>query len=133
VNRPTWFGNESGSHVDMPAKLLKEKTFIYLVTGHFLLSLAAFLVLYGWGVASQDAETASRALVWLEIPVQLGLLQPLAHWVLGSVAIAWWTWPGLLVTVLLLALNSVAACGLLAGILALIRRSPSGGRMPPRD
>ena len=93
--------------------------------GHFVLSVASFLVLEALGLALQDAGSASWALAWLEVPVRFGLLQPLAHWVLRHLAIAWWTWPGLLATILLFSLNSLVAVALLAGIVRA-RRYASG-------
>lgn len=130
MNRSGWLGYDRVFLDGTLDNALKKRVFVCLVTAHLLLSAGSFLVLQGLGVALQDAGMTSRVLAWLEILVQFFLLQPLAHWVLGGVEIAWWTWPGLLLTILLLALNSLAVGALLAGSLALFQRGRSAGRLP---
>ncbi|MGD8339610.1 MAG: hypothetical protein PVH89_02440 [Gammaproteobacteria bacterium] len=99
--------------------MIKRYILVFLAM-HFVLSAVCFFGLYGWGVAVQDADAPSATVAWLEFPLRYGLLQPLAHWLLDSGAIAWWTWPGMLTVLLLLGLNSLAASGALAAILAAV-------------
>jgi len=105
------------------------KNNIAIFVAHAALSLGGFLSLNAWAIATQDAGVTATGWYRLEILVHYVLLQPLAHWVLQSVTIVWWTWPGLLVLTALLLLNSVIFAVLLA---TLLRRARSW-RSPARD
>jgi hypothetical protein len=100
---------------------MKNRILVYFFLLHFSLSLGGFLGLYGWVAAAQDAATAPVATAplatvsWIEGLVRFGLLQPLAHWVLASGAITWWTWSGLAALVGLFAVNSLLV-SVVAGI-----------------
>jgi hypothetical protein len=89
---------------------------------HFGLSLAAFLGLNTAAVAAADAGADAGWLPVIELPVRYLLLQPVAHWVLANLAIAWWTWPGLVALGLVAAANSAVVCGIGLAILAVIHR-----------
>lgn len=101
--------------------ILKSMYLFFFFVAHWLLSLSAYLVLYGLGLALQEAGSASALLAWLELPLRFVLLQPLAHWLLDTAAAASWTWAGLAETALLVALNSAVVSLLLAGIVAALR------------
>jgi len=88
---------------------------------HFGLSLTGFLGLQSWALSAQDGGITARGSAWLEIPVHFGLLQPVAHWVLRWAGVAWWTWSGLATLVVLIGLNSLVACGALAGFQRVLR------------
>jgi hypothetical protein len=123
---------------------LNNKLFIVILAIHFVLSLAGFLALSGWALATADATTApiesapavtstgqsgTRYAVsgWLAGVVHFGLLQPLAHWVLQTGAIAWWTWPGLLGLLVLIGVNSTIVARLSSlGIRSLRKRRSRG-------
>jgi len=93
---------------------------------HFALGLGGFLALSAWSLGSADAaiatdattETAAESVAesaatgWVEGIVHYGLLQPVAHWVLSAGLIAWWTWPGLLALIVLIAANSAVVAAL---------------------
>lgn len=100
---------------------MKSSVLVQFFLLHYSLSLGGFLGLYGWAAAAQDAATAPTAdaqlavVSWIEGLVQFGLLQPLAHWVLASGAISWWTWSGLAALAGLFAVNSLLV-SVVAGI-----------------
>jgi hypothetical protein len=98
-----------------------KKRLILIAIPHFALSLGAFVGLKGWAVGVQDAGTAVDGAPWLEGLVDWVLLQPLAHWVVEGVAIAWWTWPGLATTAVLFGLNSVVVAALASAALETLR------------
>lgn len=88
---------------------------------HWLLSFVAYLVLYGLGLSLQDAGSASGVLAWLEWPLRYGLLQPVAHWAIDSAVAAAWTWSGLVVTAMLVAVNSIVVSAVLAAFVLALR------------
>jgi hypothetical protein len=97
----------------------------YIIVGfllHFGLSLGGFVGLYGWAAGVQDGGAAAAPSGWLEAALRYVLLQPLAHWVLEAVAIAWWTWAGLGGVALVFAINSAVVVGA-AAVLARTFRS----------
>lgn len=89
---------------------------------HFGLSLGGFLGLYGFAAGVQDAGTAVPGLGWLEVVLRFVLLQPLAHWALEAVSVAWWTWPGLGAVATVFALNSLAVVAAIGACLVALRR-----------
>jgi hypothetical protein len=103
------------------------RNIIAVFFAHAMLSLGGFLSLNGWAIAIQDGGAAATGWYWLEFLLHSVVLQPLAHWVLQSVTIVWWTWPGFLVLTALLVLNSAIFALLLALLLRRVRswRSPA--------
>jgi len=101
---------------------MKNRYLISGILGHFLLSLGGFLGLNAWLVAAQDGGVDASGAAWVAPLVDFALLQPLAHWVLAVVPIAWWTWPGLLALTALVALNSALVAGLVLGLASVASR-----------
>ena len=84
---------------------------------HFGLSLGGFVGLYGWAAGAQDAGTVVPSLGWVEVALRFVLLQPLAHWVLDAVSVAWWTWSGLASIAVLFGINSALVGAIVAAFL----------------
>jgi hypothetical protein len=96
---------------------MKYRLLIVCFAVHLALSLALFFALYGSAAGIQDAGVpAPPGMGMLEIALRFVLLQPLAHWMLEALPIAWWTWPGLAALSALLGLNSaIVAIAIQAG------------------
>jgi len=80
------------------------------VGGHAGLNAWAMGFLDGGGREPGFAFTAARALV------DYVLLQPFAHWVLVQGDVAWWTWPGLGLTALVVLANSFVQVSLVVAL-----------------
>jgi len=75
---------------------MKKRLLIASFAAHLVLSFGLFFWLYGSAAGMQDAGVpAPPGMGVLEIGLRFVLLQPLAHWVLMALPIAWWTWSGL--------------------------------------
>jgi hypothetical protein len=98
---------------------------------HFLLSAAAFwlIVIAGIGSGESNQGAAEAWLTALEKVVNFGLLQPLGYWVLVLAPVRYWTWTGFVLTMALLALNSLAAIG----ICRVVWGRMVARRLVPRD
>ena len=105
---------------------------------HFSLSVALFLALSTWTLGTEDGAmapgksasadaslpaSAPLAMRWTAVLVHYLLLQPLAHWVLRAGVIVWWTWPGLLALLGLVAFNSAVVSGAVGIGLGKVRGS----------
>jgi hypothetical protein len=102
------------------------KRWVLAAIAHFLLTLGGFwlMAVVGFAVAESDFGPAPVWLAPVERVVTLGLLQPLAYWVFAFGEIRYWTWLGLAVSTLLIALNSVVAIAIARRIV----RALSGAR-----
>jgi hypothetical protein len=94
------------------------KRWVLAAIAHFLLTLGGFWLIsvVGFAVAESDIGAAPSWLTPLERVVTFGLLQPLAYWVFAFGEIRYWTWLGLAVSTLLIALNSFVAIAIVQGI-----------------
>ena len=93
--------------------------------GHWLGSCILAVGLRAWAVGAADSGVATvpaavSTAAWL---LELVLLQPAAYWILAALQLRWWTWAGLIATVLVTAINS----GIVAALARLWwrRRVPS--------
>jgi hypothetical protein len=85
---------------------------------HFALSVGGFwlLSIVAFAIAESNFGPAPAWLAPLEKIVTFGLLQPLAYWVFAVGEIRYWTWPGLALSTLLIAINSAVAVAIVQAI-----------------
>lgn len=102
--------------------------FLALVV-HAAVALGGFVGLEAWAVGALDSGNTDPGLLLgtARLLVHYVLLQPLAHWVLGTVA--WWTWSGMIGAGAVVAVNSLIQVG---GV-ALLWRRLEARRVPDHD
>jgi hypothetical protein len=93
------------------------------LAAHFVLSFGGFwlISIVGFAVAESNFASSPSWLVPLEKIVTFGLLQPVAYWVLAVGAIRYWTWLGLALSTLLIAVNSAVAITILQAVVRAAR------------